>query len=146
MGFHPPPIVAKELNAQYEAMRSGLTPRQSIEPPREIKQAVEHAKAEAEYILRTPKALHRIQRSGKPITNPFLYTPVHGNQSPRNLQAAPDATSTSGNLPKPLMMNNGDGRPQGPPIAGNGYSMGNSMPTGVSWRYVDVLQNPDVLK
>ncbi len=68
-----------------------------MEPPVEIQQAVEIAKKEAEYILRTPRVLHKIQQSGKPITNPFLlHTPTGGGQSPR-------ASSTS-SLPKPLMI------------------------------------------
>lgn len=33
-----------------------------------------------------------------------------------------------------------------PPPTNNGYSVGASLPQGVSWRYVDVLSNPELLK
>lgn len=208
----------KEINTQVAMLKqAGTTPKRPspIQPPKEIVKAVEIAKAEADIIRRTPKALHRIQKSGKPITNPFLYTPVHATSAmnsalrsdfpkPLNIEdvnmdledssslaLSPSNSSNHGTSSQSLFSSSYSSLQDGISIhvpssstgasttdiataanninshsAGNsatndsathdnnrndnssvnGFSMGRSLPGGVSWRYVDVFSNPGLLK
>jgi hypothetical protein len=113
LGFHPPAFIAEELNAQVEAIRTGLTPRRvNPSPPVEVALIVEHAKREAERIKSSPLASSAAQSRQSTYPKPKPMT-IEGSE-----------------LPPP---------PQ------NGYSMG-KMQSGVSWRYVDVFADRQILE
>jgi hypothetical protein len=128
----PPDIVAAELDAYMTAYKKGLTPRRKeIVPPNEVLIAVDMARAAAANTdssnLNQTKNIIDIDSSRRPAplvlpsspnisikrTSPTNYVPDKSQQAP----------------PKPIRSTN------------NGYSMGNSIPDGVRWRYVDVLNS-----
>jgi hypothetical protein len=118
----PPAIVLEDLKAHTKAYQSSSTPRGSfVPPPDEVVVAVEMARA-AERHRRTPSR-----------PSPSL----NSAQAPPTGAAAAGSGkgSTSGSYPpRP---------PVGTSDRSNGYSMGSSLPSGVSWRYVDVLNQDD---
>jgi hypothetical protein len=60
------------------------------------------------------------------------FSPAYGNDSQANYSMVTPSKKTQ--------------QQQGPPTNSNSYSIGKSMPPGVNWRYVDVLNNPNMLK
>lgn len=136
MSPKPPALVADELQAQMDAYKAGITPRRSkITAPDEVRVAVEMARA-ADRHKNTPK-------SSRPLAS-SSHLP-NGVPRPQFTSVIPENVSGSTvKLSYPVAME-GSSRP--PPASAsktgyNGYSMGNSLPAGVSWRYVDIL-NPD---
>lgn len=123
LGFHPtapPDIVAGEINAQLNSIRTGLTPRRkNPRPPSDPKIRLDLAIAKAE-------ADRRI-------------SPIGDSGPPQMGRAVEPAPMEAGSRAGPSLT--------GPPLSShNGYSLGASLPKGSNWRYVDVLNNPDVLK
>ena len=121
-GYIPPPaIVAAELNAQLDSIRTGLTPRRhNPRPPEEVRLAVALAKA----------------RNGGVSPNhfspppPLSSGPTSSNMLPGSLQGGSSGPGLSSSAPT-------IGSASKPEY----YSMGKSVPAGVNWRYVDVLNN-----
>lgn len=118
MSPKPPAIVAEELNAHMEAYKAGITPRRThVAAPDEVRVAVEMARA-AERHRNTPKS-QRLKQ----------------DPSPRRQRPAPLV------LPGKDLQPSSTQPPVNYPPSYNSYSVGNTLPTGVSWRYVDILQN-----
>lgn len=114
---HPPAIVLEDIKAHTEAYKNSNTPRGSyVPPPHEVVVAIEMARA-AERHRRTP---NRPTPTPPPIRATSSSSLSSSNQAP---------TTTSGYLKPPINSR----------TSSNGYSMGSSLPSGVSWRYVDVL-------
>ena len=118
----PPPIVEADLkHAHDEAKRTGLTPRRGRPPtaPDEVVVAVEMARA-AERHRRTPKRMSKIG------------TNVSHNLSNRHM-SRPAPLDVSGKVWEENSVS-----------SVNGYSMVKNgvLPTGVTSRYVDILNDP----
>lgn len=118
----PPDIVAAELDARMIAYKKGLTPRRdTVTPPNEVILAVDMARAA--YVVdasRRPAPLDMGDERGSAVMK-------HG----RSVSIGSLSTISNSEVP-----------PQGekpPKSVSNGYSMGTSVPDGVRWRYVDVL-------
>jgi len=115
----PPSIVEDDLRAHEEAYRSGSTPRRNRPPsaPDEVVVAVEMARA-AERHRRTPKQ----NKHGSAVSNRV-------------------ANNLHNNVKKPAPLNLGASVANG----SNGYSMvkNGAVPTTVTSRYVDILNDPN---
>jgi hypothetical protein len=149
LGFHakPPAFVAAELNAGVEAIRTGRTPMRErpMQAPPEIEQLVNSMREEADHIASSKNVID-IQDLA---VNPFLLTP-----KARQHTTTADSQKTE-SLPKPLFISTASLSSQNhskeastsirSPIK-NAYSVGNRLPDGVSWRYVDVMKNPEYMK
>lgn len=129
----PPDIVAAELDAKMVAYKKGLTPRRDvIVPPREVILAVDMARAAYEDSSRRPA----------PLDIPIC-PPIPESETGESGSVGEDSNNNSGY--EPSVASNHSGASQvykSQPKKGNvnnGYSMGASMPDGVRWRYVDVL-------
>jgi hypothetical protein len=110
----PPALVAEDIYRIEDSVRSGATPRISNpRPPADVSMALAMA------------------RQGSPIGPSGSASASASGSQGSSLLGVP-----SSRPPGPL----GPPAPPGPPTGTNSYSMG-AMPTGVSWRYVDVLSH-----
>lgn len=171
----PPAFISDELYAQVEAIKVGITPRRHIAPPVDVQLVVNHMKAEADRIRNTPRGqiisndspyilstdkdqqLHSeyVQNQYEQISkqNPFLMTPIPFAQThdinnkslpkPLELPSPPIQSFASSDSIHSNMSNYSQSANNVTHV--NAYSVGKSLPTGVSWRYVDVFSNPDLL-
>ena len=108
----PPSIVAAELDAKMIAYKKGLTPRrEGIAPPNEVLLAVDMARAGFDSIRRPAPLDMSLQ--------PEINKDANGRNEVSN-------KDNSTNYVKQQRIP-------------NSYSMGTTIPSGVKWRYVDVL-------
>lgn len=168
--FAPPPaIVAREIDRQVEALRSSAasTPSRGGDsgspryvpptPPSEVMVAVALSRAEQQ-------RQQQQQAAARPAPSLSLMDDTddtadpYAPSMPHRLRPA-SHTHPAGALrfhapqggylvpPEALPPNAEDSpsptpeEPVSPPTSGNGYSLGNALPKGVTWRYVDVLSN-----
>lgn len=124
----PPDIVAAELDAKIVAYKKGLTPRRDvIVPPSDVILAVDMARAGYIDPLRRPAPLN-LHIPGP--TRELL------DKIEKDKSVGPSANHSSKSNYEILA----------PRKSNNGYSMGTSVPDGVRWRYVDVLNTSNPKK
>lgn len=121
-------------------MRSGRTPRREypMQAPPEVERIVHSMREEANHIA-SSKSVIDIQDVAM---NPFLLTPearLHAQDLHKDM------------LPKPLFISYPSNHASKETTVSrspkkNAYSVGNRLPEGVAWRYVDVMKNPDYMK
>ncbi len=144
LGFHPvlpPDIVAEEIGAQVEALRVGTPQRQAAHqwsptPPSEVQVAVAMARASAER-SRTDQLDEKWAGHPAPVPKPLsailqggTFDSTDNTSFAGMISASSSSTSLIDTTSKHTLP---------PPTTVNGYSIGNTLPKGVSWRYVDVM-------
>lgn len=134
----PPDIVAAELDAKVVAYKKGLTPRRDIMvPPNEVILAVDMARAAYIDPAKRPAPLNLQINPAKTLGDAGSISIPFKEQSKHNRSGSVDSTQSSGSNDYAIPI---------PKRANNGYSMGTSVPEGVRWRYVDVLNTGNIKK
>jgi hypothetical protein len=151
-GYTPPPdIVAAELSAQVDSIRTGLTPRRkNPKPPEEVRRAVELAKTRG-YPMGSLSS--GSGSGGERNTGYGNFSPIvapdgqHGNNITAAAAFSPALVPYS-SAQMSIHRHDMYAAATPPPStqSHNGYSIGKAVPPGVNWRYVDVLNNPNIMK
>lgn len=144
----PPALVAREIG-EHMARSAASTPQRELPPtpPSEVVVAVALSKAEQQ---RQYQQRHAPPPVGISIMDdgpsPRSRSPV---PQPLQLHTQGAGAVIAGHNDGSLLHAGDDGSVRGssadlaavgsPPTSGNGYSLGASLPRGVQWRYVDVL-------
>lgn len=101
---------------------SGRTPRRRIEPPKDVDIVVKFMKSEADRIRNTPRG-QNYEDNNTSVSNPFLSSSYPTKNIPDPLSFLPIETRENSNR----------------------FSLGEKLPSGVSWRYVNILDDPDFI-
>jgi len=118
----PPAALKDQINAQVESIKTGRTPRRiNPQAPAEVKMALAYAKVEVERLRTSPKNEEEGVKPSAP--------PTYIQQPPTFPLASVNMSGHHGNADQ----NSVNAAYQ------NVYSIGGSLPRGVAWRYVDVL-------
>ena len=156
----PPSLVARDLGRQMQALRSssaqstpsrdGSVGRAPPTPPSEVMVAVALNKVEQQRQQSLLRAQHqrpvaalslmeeRDATSPRTVPSPLQLNRGVSDASGRFMNPAVEPRAESPHSLSPV------GSPTGatsPPTSGNSYSLGAALPRGVTWRYVDVLNN-----
>eukprot|EP01032_Pedospumella_encystans_P010387 gene10387-12146_t len=162
----PPALVAREIG-EHIARSASSTPQRDLPPtpPSEVVVAVALNKAEQMRLhaqqtqRRAPPAASRSMMEDDGPSPPLPlqlhghgHTHAHSGQSHSGIDAfsgpsagsllySGDDSSLKRSEPMGATSAAAAGTTTSPPTSGNGYSLGASLPRGVQWRYVDVLNN-----
>ena len=160
----PPALVAREIG-EHIARSASSTPQRDLPPtpPSEVMVAVALNKAEQmrlhaqQTLRRAPPAASRSMMEDDGPSPPLpLQLHGHGHAHSQSNQSHSGIEAFSGPSAGSLLHSGDDSSVRGseqmsvtstaaaaattsPPTSGNGYSLGASLPRGVQWRYVDVL-------